>query len=72
MTSRILRAALTAGVAALGVALVPAPAASADPPYKNCKEAHADGRYNIPKGDPAYSSKLDRDGDGIACEPKPR
>lgn len=37
-------------------------------PYGSCKEAHADGAYNIRKGDPGYSKKLDRDGDGIACE----
>jgi hypothetical protein len=52
-----------------GLGLVTAPGASADPPYKNCKEAHADGRYNIPSSDPAYRSALDRDGDGYACEP---
>ncbi|WP_235660038.1 excalibur calcium-binding domain-containing protein [Mycobacteroides abscessus] len=46
--------------------------AQADPPYKNCTEAHQDGAYNIKKGDPGYQSKLDRDGDGIACEPKPQ
>lgn len=45
--------------------------ALAGPPYKNCTEAHKDGRYNIPQDDDAYSSKLDRDGDGLACEPKP-
>jgi hypothetical protein len=38
------------------------------PPYSNCEEAHADGRYNIPQGDPAYNPALDRDGDGIACD----
>jgi Excalibur calcium-binding domain len=32
--------------------------------YKNCAEAHADGRYDIPEGDPAYG--LDKDHDGIA------
>ncbi|MDQ2626180.1 MAG: excalibur calcium-binding domain-containing protein [Actinomycetota bacterium] len=52
----------------MGVVL--APVVSAGPPYKNCSEAHAYGRYNIPEGDDAYSSKLDRDGDGLACEPK--
>lgn len=51
-----------------GIGIVAAPVASADPPYKNCTEAHQDGRYDIPQGDPAYRSKLDRDGDGIACE----
>ncbi|WP_324610512.1 excalibur calcium-binding domain-containing protein [Mycobacteroides chelonae] len=25
-----------------------------DPPYGSCKEAHADGAYNIKKGDPGY------------------
>lgn len=58
--------------AAVGViALAPlasAPAASADPPYSSCAQARADGRSNIPQGDPGYSSKLDRDHDGIACE----
>ncbi|WP_082951698.1 excalibur calcium-binding domain-containing protein [Mycobacterium sp. 852002-51057_SCH5723018] len=42
--------------------------AHASPPYANCTEAHKDGRYNIPRGDPAYQQKLDRDNDGIACE----
>lgn len=51
--------------------IVNSPQALAGPPYKNCTEAHKDGRYNIPQDDDAYSSKLDRDGDGLACEPKP-
>ncbi|WJR36297.1 excalibur calcium-binding domain-containing protein [Mycobacteroides immunogenum] len=42
--------------------------ALADPPYANCKEAHADGKCNIPRGAPGYAPKLDRDGDGLACE----
>ncbi|MEC4903380.1 excalibur calcium-binding domain-containing protein [Mycobacteroides chelonae] len=46
--------------------------AQADPPYDNCTQAHQDGAYNIKKGDPGYRTKLDRDGDGIACEPKPQ
>lgn len=45
-----------------------APIAQASGPYKNCKAAHADGRYNIPKGDPDYKASQDRDDDGIACE----
>ncbi|AIC71935.1 Excalibur domain-containing protein [Mycobacteroides abscessus] len=40
----------------------------AEPPYGSCKEAHADGAYNIKKGDPGYRPKLDRDNDGVACE----
>lgn len=60
---------------AAGLSFIPASLTSiaqADPPYKNCTEAHQDGVYNIKKGDPGYQSKLDRDGDGIACEPKPQ
>ncbi|MGH3563076.1 MAG: excalibur calcium-binding domain-containing protein [Mycobacterium sp.] len=62
---------MAVGVTLTGAGVVVAPIASAGPPYKNCTEAHKDGRYNIPRDDPAYASKLDRDGDGIACEPKP-
>ncbi|MGG2017923.1 thermonuclease family protein [Bacillus sp. S10(2024)] len=36
--------------------------------FSSCKEAKAAGFSNIPKGHPAYSSKLDRDGDGMACD----
>ena len=36
--------------------------------YKNCEEALAAGKTNIKKGEPGYSTNLDRDGDGIACE----
>jgi Excalibur calcium-binding domain len=63
------RATLVTAVAALGIlgAAVTAPTAYAGGPYDNCKQAHADGRYNIPKGDPDCRPKLDRDGDGIAC-----
>lgn len=68
MTIRVFVAAMAASAACLGIGLFVAPAAQAGPPYKNCTEAHKDGRYNIPKGDPAYQSKLDRDNDGIACE----
>jgi Excalibur calcium-binding domain len=59
--------AITSLLFGMGTAI--APSALADPPYKNCTEAHADGRYNIPSNDPAYRSALDRDGDGYACEP---
>jgi Excalibur calcium-binding domain len=34
----------------------------------NCSAARADGRSNIPRGDPAYRPDLDHNGDGIACE----
>lgn len=69
MTIRVLAAAALSAVAVLlGIGLDRAPSAQAGPPYRNCTEAHQDGRYNIPRGDPAYQQKLDRDNDGIACE----
>lgn len=39
--------------------------------FDNCTAAYAAGRANIPKGDPAYAAKLDRDNDGVACENPP-
>ncbi len=38
--------------------------------YKNCDAARAAGAAPLRRGDPGYRSELDRDGDGIACEPK--
>lgn len=62
----MLRALIVAAlITSAGVAIAPAAQASG---YKNCSAAHADGRYNIPQGDPDYKSSQDRDGDGIACE----
>lgn len=46
----------------------PAPAPPANAYYANCKEARAAGAAPIRVGEPGYSRKLDRDGDGIACE----
>lgn len=40
--------------------------------YKNCAEAHKDGRWNIPADDPAYRPALDKDHDGIACASRDR
>jgi hypothetical protein len=58
-------------VAAVGFALIAAvpvaPTASADPPYRNCKEAIADGAAPLFKGDPGYTEELDTNGDGMAC-----
>ncbi|MGB8954444.1 MAG: thermonuclease family protein [Tumebacillaceae bacterium] len=45
----------------------PAPAPS-DVFYKNCTEVKAAGKAPLHVGDPGYAKKLDRDGDGIACE----
>lgn len=36
--------------------------------YANCTEVRAAGAAPIHRGDPGYSSELDRDGDGVACE----
>ena len=68
MKMRILAAAVVAIATGLSVGVAITPVAQADPPYADCKAAAKDGRYNIPKGDPAYRPKLDRDNDGIACE----
>lgn len=53
-----------------GAAISTAPAAVADPPYRTCKDAAVDGKYNMTKDDPGYADHLDRDHDGIACESK--
>ncbi|MFY0760806.1 excalibur calcium-binding domain-containing protein [Metabacillus dongyingensis] len=36
--------------------------------YKNCSAVRAAGAAPIHKGEPGYSTKLDRDRDGIACD----
>lgn len=36
--------------------------------YASCDEARAAGAAPIAEGDPGYSTNLDRDGDGTACE----
>ncbi|KAB7791341.1 excalibur calcium-binding domain-containing protein [Bifidobacterium leontopitheci] len=36
--------------------------------YQNCTAAREAGAAPLYRGQPGYSSKLDRDGDGIACE----
>ena len=37
--------------------------------YSSCAVARAAGAAPIRRGSPGYRSKLDADGDGIACEP---
>jgi hypothetical protein len=37
-------------------------------PFANCTEARAAGAAPVHRGDPGYSSKLDRDGDGVGCQ----
>lgn len=36
--------------------------------YKNCTAVRAAGKAPLHRGEPGYSSHLDRDGDGVACE----
>lgn len=36
--------------------------------FGNCDEARAAGEAPVHRGDPGYSSSLDGDGDGVACE----
>lgn len=38
-------------------------------PFRNCDEARAAGAAPVRRGDPGYGSHLDRDNDGIGCEP---
>lgn len=37
--------------------------------YDNCDAARAAGAAPLHRGDPGYRDELDRDGDGVACEP---
>jgi len=40
-----------------------------DQHFVTCIDARAAGRENIPAWDPSYRSRMDGDGDGLACEP---
>lgn len=40
-----------------------------DQHYSNCDEARANGHENIATWDPSYREHMDRDRDGLACEP---
>ena len=46
----------------------PAPAPQSSSYYKNCAAARAAGAAPLYAGEPGYRSKLDADGDGVACE----
>ncbi|CAH0273284.1 hypothetical protein SRABI83_03709 [Arthrobacter sp. Bi83] len=54
-----------APVAAEAAQAAPAPAAAY---YANCAAVRAAGAAPIHAGQPGYSGKLDRDGDGVGCE----
>ena len=45
------------------------PVSQHDRPFRNCAAAHAAGVYDIPPWSPAYATRQDGDGDGLACEP---
>jgi cytoskeletal protein RodZ len=47
----------------------PASSPAEDVYYENCDEARAAGDAPLYAGDPGYGAHLDRDGDGVACEP---
>ena len=46
----------------------PADVPAVEVSYANCDEVRAAGKAPLRTGDPGYSSKLDRDGDGAACD----
>jgi hypothetical protein len=46
-----------------------APTPTASTYYANCAVAEAAGVAPISRGDPGYRPELDRDGDGVACDP---
>lgn len=54
--------------AAAAVAAEQTAAAPAAVSYANCSEVRAAGAAPIRQGEPGYSTKLDRDRDGIACD----
>ena len=45
-----------------------APTVAAVSPFRSCAAARAAGAAPLHRGDPGYNAKLDRDGDGVACE----
>lgn len=47
----------------------PEPTHPASGSFRNCTDARAAGAAPIRRGEPGYGPHLDRDNDGIACEP---
>jgi hypothetical protein len=39
--------------------------------YRNCDEARVAGAAPVRRGEPGYGPHLDRDNDGVGCEPWP-
>jgi hypothetical protein len=50
----------------------PARALRAAGAFSNCAEARAAGAAPVRRGEPGYGPHLDRDGDGVGCEPRRR
>ncbi|WP_410256123.1 excalibur calcium-binding domain-containing protein [Bacillus cereus] len=46
----------------------PATESKSNVQYKHCTEVKNTGKAPLYSGQPGYSRKLDRDGDGVACE----
>jgi len=61
---------LSAACTALVLALYStgAHAQSVEKPFANCAAAYRAGYWDMKRGEPGYSEKLDRDHDGVACE----
>ncbi|NZA27207.1 excalibur calcium-binding domain-containing protein [Luteimonas sp. SJ-92] len=49
--------------------LTPGGGSSPSRAFRNCDEARAAGAAPVRRGDPGYGPHLDRDNDGIGCEP---
>lgn len=58
---------IPATIVAITLTLVACGGVTATGKYASCDEAREAGAAPLHKGDPGYSSKLDRDGDGVAC-----
>jgi hypothetical protein len=52
--------------------LTPARTPAGGRAFANCTEARVAGAAPVRRGDPGYGAHLDRDGDGVGCEPRRR
>lgn len=52
--------------------ITPARSSGSPAVYANCTEARAAGAAPVRRGEPGYGPHLDRDGDGVGCEPRRR
>jgi len=69
--NKLYAALVAAAIAVPGAVVLAAPAsADQDVYYKNCDAVRAAGKDPLYRGDPGYRPALDRDNDGIACEPR--